>query len=334
MGGWVNLLTVTVYTRENCSLCQDVVQDLEGLKETIPHELVLIDIEEKNLEARFGEDVPIVEVGPYQLKAPFDKKTLRMTLSAARDRKSQLDKIGDQKHQDRIQRGGNISAADRFFYWLSNHYMWVFNGFVALYVGLAVLAPVLQAEGIGGPANILYGIYGRLCHQLSFRSWFIFGEQSAYPRALAGVQGLTAYAEATGFDPSDLITAHQFVGNSTLGFKLALCQRDIAIYGSMLFFGILFMVTGKRLKSLPVIWWVILGIAPIGLDGLSQLISQLPLDFLPVRESTPFLRTLTGALFGFTTAWFGYPLVEETMVETRKVMAVKFSAVRQKEARG
>ena len=325
------MLTVTLYTRENCSLCQKVVRDLEKLQDEYPHRLVLIDIEKENLLAEFGTEIPVVEVGPYRLKAPFEPKTLRMTLGAARDRLDHLEKIDDEQHRKRLDRGSKVNAADRFFFWLSNHYIWVINAFVFLYLALAFLAPILQAQGSVRTANIFYAVYGRLCHQLSFRSWFLFGEQAAYPRAAAGVTGLLNYAEATGLNPWDLGEAREFVGNAVLGYKIALCQRDVAIYGSMLFFGLLFAFTGRRIGSLPVAWWLALGIAPIALDGMSQLISQLPLDFIPVRESTPFLRTLTGALFGFTTAWFGYPLVEETMAETRKVMAVKFASVQQKE---
>jgi uncharacterized membrane protein len=70
---------------------------------------------------------------------------------------------------------------------------------------------------------------------------------------------------------------------------------------------------------------------PVGLDGVSQIISQLPWGILPVRESTPLLRTITGALFGFSTAWFGYPVVEQAMAETRKVLAVKLKAVQSDE---
>ena len=321
------MLTVTLYTKEDCSLCQSVEQDLEELQENFPHQLVVIDIEKEKLTAEFSTEIPVVEVGPYQLKAPFDRKTLHMTLGAAQDRMGQLDKIDDERHQGRVRRGARISVADRFFYWLSNNYMLVFNGFVFLYVALAFFAPLLQAGGNTGVAKIIYAVYGRLCHQLSFRSWFLFGEQAAYPRAAAGVKGLMTYAEATGLDPGNLQSAHQFVGNAVLGYKVALCQRDIAIYGSILLFGLIFSLTKKRINSLPVLWWVVLGMVPIGLDGLSQLISQLPIDFIPLRESTPLLRTLTGAAFGFTTAWFGYPLVEETMAETRKVMTVKFTAL-------
>ena len=189
-----------------------------------------------------------------------------------------------------------------------------------------MLAPVLQANSIVGPAKVIYVIYGRLCHQLSFRSWFIYGEQNAYPREIARVNNLMTYEAATGNNPFDLQTAYAFKGSEILGYKIALCQRDIAIYSGILLFGLVFSLTGRKIPSLSLWGWFILGIIPIGLDGVSQILSQLPWDIIPVRESTPLLRTITGGLFGFTTAWFGYPIVEESMAGTRKVMTIKFSA--------
>jgi hypothetical protein len=71
---------------------------------------------------------------------------------------------------------------------------------------------------------------------------------------------------------------------------------------------------------------------PLGLDGFSQLFSQFnwqPLaEILPYRESTPFLRVLTGFLFGFLTAWFAYPNIEESMQETRQFFVKKFAQVK------
>jgi uncharacterized membrane protein len=71
---------------------------------------------------------------------------------------------------------------------------------------------------------------------------------------------------------------------------------------------------------------------PIGLDGFSQLFSQIPIAFiqtyLPYRESTPILRTLTGFLFGFTTAWFMFPLIEETMAETRRLFSKRIATLK------
>jgi len=37
---------------------------------------------------------------------------------------------------------------------------------------------------------------------------------------------------------------------------------------------------------------------------------------------------LTGTLFGFTTAWFAYPYIEESMAETRQFFIKKFAVVK------
>jgi uncharacterized membrane protein len=192
-------------------------------------------------------------------------------------------------------------------------------------VGIPFLAPVLMKVGATTPAQVIYHAYGYVCHQFAFRSWFLFGKQVAYPRAEAGVTGLISYQEATGLNGYDLLSARAFVGNAQLGYKVALCERDVAIYGGILLFGILFAVLRRKIKSVHWIVWILIGIVPIGLDGFSQLISQPPLYLIPFRESTPILRVVTGFLFGFLTAWFGYPYVEESMIENRKFMDGKFT---------
>jgi len=316
------MLTVTLYMRENCPLCDKAEADLNHLQDIFPHRLVLIDVEKEGL-ANFVDKIPVIEIGPYQVKAPFDQKAIEMTLGAATDRLKQLEEIQEESHQKRVKRGKEVSFSDRLFHWLSRRYMVVFNGFVLIYVGLAFLAPVLQANGNITPAKLIYTVYGRLCHQLSYRSWFLFGEQAAYPREFAEVKNLSTYEEATGYDPFDAETAINFIGNDRLGYKTAFCQRDIAIYSGILLFGLVFSLTRKKIPGLPIVLWFILGIVPIGLDGVSQIISQLPWDIIPLRESTPLLRTITGGLFGFSTAWFGYPIIEESMADTRKLMAIK-----------
>lgn len=319
------MLTVTLYTRDGCASCLKAEEELNSLKEEFPHRLVLIDIEKENI-SEFVENIPVLEVGPYQIKAPFDEKTIKMTLGAAQDRMVQLDKMNLESHQKRVKRGKKVSFGDKLFHWLSYRYMFVFNGFVLLYLGLAFLAPVLQANSYPGPAKVIYVVYSKLCHQLAYRSWFISGAQYAYPREVARVENLMTFEEVTGIQPYDINAATKFVGNEFTGYKLALCQRDIAIYGAILAFGLIFSLTGRKIPSLSIAAWFILGIVPIGLDGISQIISQLPWDIIPVRESTPLLRTITGGLFGFATAWFGYPIVEETMADTRKIMTVKIKA--------
>jgi uncharacterized membrane protein len=222
--------------------------------------------------------------------------------------------------------------------------MAVFNGIVFLYLGFAFLAPILMHLGYVNSATLLYKAYGMVCHQLSFRSWFLFGEQAAYPRTAAGVKSLIPYKVAIGLDENDLLNAREFIGNPIVGYKIALCQRDVAIYSGILVFGLIFSLTNRRIKPLPWYLWIVLGILPVGFDGLSQLFSQPPFSAvletmlsvsIPYRESTPALRTLTGGLFGFTTAWFGYPMVEESMIETRNYVLSKMSTIeKQKNAQG
>lgn len=331
------MLNVILFSREKCHLCQEAEDDLKALQEQYPHRLFVINIDQDPaLQKAYGFDIPVIEVGPYTLKAPFDRKKLAVTLAAASDRVRHLEETGGPAYQQRVKRGQKISSSDRFSMWFSKHYLFVFNLFILLYVGLPFLAPIFMKTGAETPARIIYKLYGGLCHQLSYRSWFLFGEQLFYPREAAGMEGLLTFHQATGLDEHGYLDARAFLGSTFTGYKIALCQRDIAIYLSILFFGILFGLTRRRIKPLPFWAWIVIGMVPIGMDGISQLISQMmtsPLfgflgpvtRLLTYRESTPLLRTLTGFLFGFTTAWFGYPLVEETMQEARKLLATKFA---------
>ena len=214
---------------------------------------------------------------------------------------------GDADYLRRVKRGSQITSTDRFTLWLSRYYLIFVNLFMFIYIGLPFLAPVLMESNLEGPAKLIYTVYSPVCHQLAYRSWFLFGEQPYYPRALAGIQGVKTYEEITGNDPTNLMAGREFLGSNSLGFKVALCERDVAIYGSMLLFGLIFMVTGRKLKSLPWYVWVAVGMIPMGIDGGSQLFSfaqgYFP-SWVPIRESTPLLRTLTGVLFGVTTFWY------------------------------
>jgi uncharacterized membrane protein len=133
------------------------------------------------------------------------------------------------------------------------------------------------------------------------------------------------YEQVTSLDSTDVFAARDFIGNATVGYKVALCQRDVAMYASMWMFGLVFWITGRRARPLPWYLWVVLGMGPIALDGFSQLpsvMAGLP-SWLPIRESNPFLRTLTGSLFGVMTAWYLFPLIEASMLETKRLMTRK-----------
>jgi uncharacterized membrane protein/glutaredoxin len=316
-------MRVTLYSKPQCPLCDDVRAMLEGLTEEFPHHLVEVNIlSEQTLIERYGEEVPVVQVGAYTLKAPFDRRDLRVTLGAASDGAS-AGKVGARK-MGRDQ-AVFLNKAVLFF---GRHWLALFNLLVLLYVGLPFAAPTLMRAGAERPARLIYKAYSPMCHQLAFRSWFLFGEQAAYPRALAGT-AFRPFGEVTGLDEGDLYEARAFVGDAQVGYKVALCERDVAIYGGIFLSGLAFALLRGRLRPLPLGLWVLIGIVPIAMDGGSQLISGIPLPLLssfPARESTPFLRTLTGALFGLSNVWMAYPYVEETMAETRALVAAKLTA--------
>lgn len=326
------MIAVTMYSKDNCQLCDEAIKLLDDLQSRIEHKLEIINIEgNAELEKKYAIDIPVIEVGPYRLKSPFTAQDLEITLRAAAERKKNIAEIDSKVAQGEASIPVTITRGDRFSYWMSRHYMFLLNIIVLIYVGLPFLAPALMSAGYTRPATTIYRFYGLVCHQLAFRSWFIFGDQVAYPREAAGVDNLIPFGVATGLSENDELGARQFLGNPEVGYKVALCERDVAIYGGILLFGIIFSLTGRRIKHLPWYLWLLVGILPIALDGFSQLLSQPPLNMFPYRESTPLLRTVTGFLFGFTTAWFGYPIVEESMSDVRRYYGQKIARARAQE---
>ena len=330
------MINVTLFSRQNCQLCDEVLAQLDHLREEYPHEVDVIDIDQDpKLKKKLDDQIPVLQAGPYTLHAPITESQLRITLAAVADRERHTAQIEESARTSMAGQEVTISSADRISYWISRHYLAVINLLIFIYLGLPFLAPTLMKSGNEQIAKVIYSGYSIMCHQLAFRSMFLFGEQLVYPRAAAGVNNLITYEQATGNNPEDLLTARAFLGNDVMGFKVALCERDVAIYAGLLLFGLVFAATGRKLPPLPWYAWILIGIAPIALDGFSQLFSQLPIPLItsifPYRESTPFLRYFTGFLFGFTTGWFGIPMVESSMRDTRQILDSKFERYRLKE---
>jgi len=220
-----------------------------------------------------------------------------------------------------------VVLADRLVFWLSKHWLAVFNALALLYVGLPILAPVLMRLGAERPAIAIHLIYKPLCHQMPHRSWFLFGPQFAYTLdelvAHAGIEPLPTSSEM-----AFLLRTVIGYGDESLGYKVAFCQRDIAIYGAILLAGLLYTLVRRRVRPLP--WWgYALGLLPMGIDGGYQLLAAVaPIFFsnFPIGpyESTPLKRAITGGLFGLATIWLAYPYVQETMDEFRETLYQRF----------
>ncbi len=361
------MVVVTVYVKADCAACDGALAWLEELAEIVPHRVVKINIDDDlDLLTLYGETAPVLHAGPYRLKHPFTKQDIEVVLRSAQDRVKAFKEDDSGQNKKKAARQAKITGADRFTYWLGQHYMILFNLLAFLFVGLSFLAPIFMHAGLETPAKLLYIAYKPMCHQFAFRSWFLFGDQPYYPRELAGVAGVMTYEELAELIPDQLITvdgqqafesythsrfperiippeapawelsSRAFIGVNNevvhTGYKTALCERDVAIWGSFFAFGLLFSLFRKQINPLPWYLWGLLAILPAGLDGGSQLLGFL-VEIFPnipiVRESTPLLRTLTGAMFGVFTGWFLYPRIEGTMAGTRRFMKKKFASIEQ-----
>jgi len=151
------MISVVLYSRKGCHLCDQVEEDLIALQAKIPHQLTKVDIESNDdMNRAFALEIPVVEVGPYKLKAPFTKQELEVTLSAAMNRKQQLEGLQDPEYSKLIVRAKNWGKLDTFSYWISRHYLALFNFFVFIYVLIPFLAPIFMRVGMVFPANIIY----------------------------------------------------------------------------------------------------------------------------------------------------------------------------------
>jgi uncharacterized membrane protein len=290
------MIEVKLFVRPNDPACLEAEAHLRSLAATYPHNLAVIDVTTESGRAHdLPSQVPVVEVGGRRVNGPWTRETLASALAIAQA----------------IERTYAAPArpvatrADSATRWLTRHWLALFNMVVGIYVGLPFLAPVLMRAGLERPARWIYVAYSFVCHQFPFRSFFLFGPRLTYPRDILQA--------ATGVDPNDLLHVRAFIGNASTGFKVALCERDVAMYAGILLAGLAYAVLRPHLKPLHWTLWLALGVAPIGIDGGSQLISQLPFGLLPFRESTALLRVVTGALFGVMSVWFAYPNVQESM---------------------
>ena len=194
-----------------------------------------------------------------------------------------------------------IRMGDRIVLGITRHWLALFNLALLAFVGMPFVAPTLMYLGATGPARLIYLVYAPTCHQLPDRSYFLFGEKRVYT-----VEQLEDAGVLLG---TGLLERRRFVGDETLGWKVALCERDLAIYGSMIVAGLLFGLFRRRVPKLPVKIYLLF-LIPIAVDGLTQLFG--------LRTSSWWLRTLTGALFGMATVWLAYPYVQESMDQTRR----------------
>jgi len=73
-----------------------------------------------------------------------------------------------------------LSLIDHLFHWCFQHWLTILTGALLLYSGLPWLVPLLLANGYTDAGNLLFALYGPLCHQSPSSSYFWLGHQVAY----------------------------------------------------------------------------------------------------------------------------------------------------------
>lgn len=197
-----------------------------------------------------------------------------------------------------------VVGADKAIFGLAKHWLALINLFWGLYVGLPFLAPILMDAGLVLPAKAIYTLYRPACHQRPERSYFIGGPQFVYsPEELV----------AAGVDVDPFARA---LGNQQVGWKVAFCERDVAIYGAIFLTGLGYGLVRKRLGGwrMPFRYFVLF-LIPMGVDGVLQLFG--------FYESTWLRRSITGAIFGIGAVLFAYPYVEEGFADVRRTINSK-----------
>jgi uncharacterized membrane protein len=197
-----------------------------------------------------------------------------------------------------------VIFTDKAIFKLAKHWLALINLVWGLYVGLPLLAPVFMDMGLTLPAQVIYTIYRPVCHQRPERSYFFGGPEIVYsPEELA----------AAGVDLDPFV---RDIGNEHVGWKVAFCERDVAIYGAIFLSGLVYAVVRDRLKIRPMRFrYFVLFLIPMGIDGVLQLFG--------FYESNWLLRTITGAIFGVGAVFFAYPYLEDGFADVRSTINSK-----------
>ena len=77
------MLSVRLYTKEDCGLCDKVKQELARLQGDYPHQLTEVDIRRDTaVFEKYKYLIPIVQIGEIQLEAPISRQELASAFQA------------------------------------------------------------------------------------------------------------------------------------------------------------------------------------------------------------------------------------------------------------
>jgi len=108
------------------------------------------------------------------------------------------------------------------------------NALALVFIIGPIVTPLVLAAGATGGAAALYRFFHLLCHQWAFRSFFVLGPQATFSRD---------ELNALGVDP------YTFMGDAQTGWKMAFCERNLAIFAGLLAFGLAYAAARRQLRA-------------------------------------------------------------------------------------
>jgi uncharacterized membrane protein len=184
----------------------------------------------------------------------------------------------------------NARQKSNLFHWIGEHWFATFVIVYGAWMFLPYLAPVFMHIGWSSAGKAIYFLYSFFCHQLPERSFFWFGEKTMY--SLSEIQAAWQHTD----NPMIL---RQFIGNGTMGWKIAWSDRMISFYTSIWLFAVLWYPFRNKVK--PLSWWgLVLLLLPIALDGGTHMLSDFAGIGQGFRDTNEWLRLLTRDAFPAT----------------------------------
>ncbi len=226
--------------------------------------------------------------------------------------------------------------------WLCRHWFEMFLLIYGLWVWTPFFAPLFMHIGWDGAGKAIYFIYSFFCHQLPERSFFIFGQKTMYP--LSEIQ-------ATWQNTINPMILRQFIGNVTMGWKIAWSDRMVSFYTSIWLFAVAWSPFRKKIKPLSFLGFALF-LLPIALDGGTHMIS----DFAGIGQGfrdtnqwliiltnnsfpaafyagdalgsfNSFMRLISGLLAGLGIVWLAFPYIFQTQALNQELDKLNYDKV-------
>jgi uncharacterized membrane protein/glutaredoxin len=289
-------MQITVYSKPDCSLCEDVIALLSRLTPEYSldvHEVNILD--DPELLAAYHDKIPVVvaEDGRFGwLSAPIDEREMRRYLGFVR-------------------RGGRHIAVyqetklDHAMNFVSHHWLRFISIALGIFVGLPWLAPLFAALGWWDLANPIYTAYALTCHQLPERAGNVFGYQVAFCyRNTAIYAGILFFGILFGIARDRNVSWLQWLRKPLKWYWFVLLLVPLFVDGVTHMIGIRDMLSQDMDTSF--------GSFYIGSQTFS-------LNW--------WLRIITGGLAALGVAWFAFPRIARVVAESEETQQAYRQAV-------